>query len=145
MLPYSNNNLKKYLGLKYAVRKFPRGLLTGACPLSWTLSSTSQTPSAKLKRSQSMNATRQEAPVGQSTASTTRPAAGPMVTFYAREQFTNNDIEELNTQLEQNLLPSDSGTRLSRATTQGSKQSSRASLASERSNISNVSDKPWKP
>jgi hypothetical protein len=86
-----------------------------------------------------------EPPVGQSVANATRPPPGPMIVFDTREQFTNHDIEELNTQLEQNLLPKDSGTRLSRAQTQSSKQSSRMSNASERSNLSNISDKPWKP
>ncbi|CAF0881929.1 unnamed protein product [Rotaria sordida] len=132
-------------GLKYAIRKFPRGLLSGSCPLSWTLPSAPQTPSTKLKRSQSMNTNRQEAPVGQSVASVTRPSPGPMVTYNIREEFTNHDIEELNTQLEKNLLPTDSGSRLSRSQTQTSKQSSRSSIASERSNFSNISDKPWKP
>lgn len=92
-----------------------------------------------------MDSTRVEAPVGQSLANATRPVPGPMVTFDTREQFTTNDTEDLNTQLETNLLPRDSGTRLSRSQTQASKQSSRVSNVSERSNISNVSDKPWKP
>ncbi len=92
-----------------------------------------------------MDVLRTETPVGQSVASATRPSPGPMVTFDAREQFTNHDIEELNTRLEANLLPRDTGTRLSRAQTQSSKQSSRISNVSERSNFSNVSDKPWKP
>ena len=133
------------LGLKYAVRKFPRGLLTGACPLSWTLASTPSTPSAKAKRPQSTNSNRYEAPVGQSLASTTRPVQGPVVTFNMRDQFSGNDIDELNTQLEKHLLPTDNGSRLSRSQTAASKQSSRASIASERSTLSNVSDKPWKP
>lgn len=92
-----------------------------------------------------MDNARVEAPVGQSVASATRPTPGPMVTFETREQFTPHDVEELNTQLETNLLPRDSGTRLSRTQTQSSKQSSRFSNVSERSNLSNVSDKPWKP
>jgi len=92
-----------------------------------------------------MDIPRAEAPVGQSAANAARPSPGPMVTFDIREQFTNHDVEELNTQLETNLLPRDSGTRLSRTQTQSSKQSSRVSNASERSNLSNVSDKPWKP
>lgn len=133
------------LGLKYAARKFPQGLLTGACPLSWTLSSVPATPTRKIKRTQSMDIPRAEAPVGQSAAHATRPRPGPMVTFEAREQFTNRDVEELSTQLEANLLPRDSGTRLSRTQTQSSKLSSRFSNISERSNLSNVSDKPWKP
>jgi hypothetical protein len=103
------------------------------------------TPTKKLKRTKSMEIPRVEAPVGHSAASTTRPTPGPMVTFDSREQFTNHDVEELNTQLEINLLPRDSGTRLSRTATQSSRQSSRFSTASERSNLSNVSDKPWKP
>jgi hypothetical protein len=86
-----------------------------------------------------------ETPIGQSVANATRPSKEPMVTFDKREQFTNHDVEELNTQLERNLLPRDSGTRLSRTQTQSSKQSSRISNVSERSNLSNVSDKPWKP
>lgn len=92
-----------------------------------------------------MEIPRAEAPIGQSVGNATRPAPGPMVTFDTREQFTNHDVEELHTQLETNLLPRDSGTRLSRAQTQSSKQSSRVSNISERSNFSNVSDKPWKP
>jgi hypothetical protein len=134
----------KILGLKYAVRKFPRGLLTGTCPLSWTLSSTPKTPSSKAKRPQSTNSNRSEAPVGQSIASAVRPSPGPLVTFDTREQFTNDDIDELNVQLDKNLVATDSGSRLSRSQTQASKQSSRSSIASERSNFSNVSDKPWK-
>ena len=133
------------LGLKYAVRKFPRGLLTGSCPLSWTSASTPSTPSAKAKRPQSTNSNRYEAPVGQSLASTTRPIPGPVVTFDLREQFSGNDLDELNTQLDKNLLPTDNPSRLSRSQTASSKQSSRASIASERSTLSNVSDKPWKP
>jgi hypothetical protein len=92
-----------------------------------------------------MDMPRQETPVGQSVAAVARPSPGPMVTFDTREQFTHQDVDELNTQLERNLLPRDSGTRLSRAQTQSSKQSSRFSIASERSILSNVSDKPWKP
>jgi len=132
-------------GLKYAVKKFPRGLLTGSCPLSWTLATTPGTPSAKTKRPQSTNSQRVEAPVGQSLASTTRPAPVPMVTFQTREQFSLDDIDELRGQLDNHLLSMDQGSRLSRAQSLSSKQSSRASIASERSNLSNVSDKPWKP
>jgi hypothetical protein len=130
--------------LRYAVRKFPRGLLTGSCPLSWTLPS-HQTPSTKSNHPHTANSISHEIPIGQSIASVTRPPPGPMVTYNTREQFTSNDIEELNTQLEKNLLPTDSGTRLSRAQTQASKQSARSSNASQRTNISNISDKPWKP
>jgi hypothetical protein len=129
--------------LKYAVRKYPRGLLTGSCPLSWTLSSTLQTTSTKAKRPQLINPNHSEPPIGQSVASTTRPPPGPMITFDSHEQFTNHDIEELNTQIEKNLSPNDSGTRLSRSNT--SKNSSRSSTISERSNFSHISDKPWKP
>ena len=131
--------------MKYAVRKFPRGLVTGSCPLSWTLPSVPATPTRKSKRAKSTDIPHAETPVGQSVANATRPPPGPMVTFDYREQFTNNDVEDLNTQLETNLLPRDSGTRLSRSQTQASKQSSRFSNASERSILSNVSDKPWKP
>jgi len=126
--------------------------LTGSCPLSWTLASTPQTPSTKTKRLQQININHSEIPIGQSIASTTRPSPGPRITFDTHEQFTNHDIEELNTQLENNLLPTDSGTRLSRSITSKqssrsitSKQSSRSTIGSERSNLSNVSDKPWKP
>jgi hypothetical protein len=121
------------LGLRHAVRKFPHGLLTGTCPLSWTLPNTPQAPSIKHKRIQSINFNHSKT----LNASTTR---SPMVTFHRHEQFTQHDIEELNTQLEKNRIPTDSGTRLSRSTT--SKQSIRSSIAS---NISNISDKPWKP
>ncbi|CAF3421013.1 unnamed protein product [Rotaria sp. Silwood1] len=131
--------------LKYAAKKFPHGLITGKCPLSWTLSSISATSIKKLTRAQSMNILHSEAPLGQSAITLTRPSLGPMIAFDIREQFTNHDIEALNTQLEGNLLPKDSGTRLSCAHTQASKQCSRMSNVSERSNLSNVSDKPWKP
>jgi len=130
--------------LKYAVQKFPRGLLTGSCPLSWTSPSTTRASSSKPKRPQSMNNNRQEPPIGQSIASASQPTLGPMCTFDTREQFTNKDIEELNGQLEKILLPTDNGSRLSRPQTSVSKQSSRLSVASERSNLSNVSEKPWK-
>jgi len=130
-------------GIKYSVRKFPRGLLTGSCPLSWTLSSTPHTPSTKVKRLHPITPNHHETPVGQSLASATRRPPGPMITFGTHEQFTNHDIEELNIQLDKNLLTRDSSTRLSRST--ASKQSSRSSLISQRSNISNISDKPWKP
>ena len=143
---YTTNALT--LGLRYAVQKFPRGLLTGSCPFSWTASSrtTPSTPSNKTRRPQSTNSTRQEAPVGQSLASVSRPSPGPMINFGARDQFSMNDVQDLNVQLEKILLPMDnSSSRLSRAQSQSSKQSSRASIASERSNLSNVSEKPWKP
>ncbi|CAF3006763.1 unnamed protein product [Rotaria sp. Silwood2] len=133
------------LGLKYAVKKFPRGLITGTCPLVWTSSSVQARPIKILTRTQSMNILHSEAPLGQSAVSLTRPSLGSMITFGIREQFTNHDIEELNAQLENNLLPKDSATRLSRAHTQASKHCSRMSNVSERSNLSNVSDKPWKP
>ncbi|CAF2085375.1 unnamed protein product [Rotaria magnacalcarata] len=132
-------------GLKYAVKKFPRGLITGRCPLSWTSSRVPATPTGKPKRTQSMNLLPSEIPIGQSIAQVTRPVPGPMITFDAREQFTKHDIEQLNTQLEDNLLPRDTASRLSRSHTHLSHQSSRMSIASERSNLSNVSDKPWKP
>ena len=92
-----------------------------------------------------MDIPRHETPVGQSIANATRATPGPMITFDNREQFSHQDVEELQTQLDTNLLPRDSGTRLSRTQTQSSKQSSRFSMISERSNLSNVSDKPWKP
>jgi len=88
--------------------------LTGSCPLSWTLPNTSLTKFNRL-------------------ASTTQPLPGQMITFNTHEQFTNHDIEELNTLLEKNLL----------STT--SKQTPRSSIASRRSNSNNISDKPWKP
>ena len=134
------------LGLKYAAHKFPRGLLTGSCPSSWVSSSTTRaSSSSKPKRPQSMNNTRQEAPIGQSIASATQPVHSPMITFDTRDQFTTDDIQELNEQLEKNLLPPDNGSRLSRPQSSASKQSSRLSVASARSNLSNVSDKAWKP
>lgn len=133
-------------GLKYAVKKFPRGLLTGSCPLSWTVATNPTTPtSAKPKRPQSSNSQKVEAPVGQSLASINRPTAGPMISFENREQFSLEDIDDLKNQLDNHLLSMDQGSRLSRAQSLSSKQSSRASIASERSNLSNVSDKPWKP
>ncbi|CAF1086912.1 unnamed protein product [Adineta steineri] len=133
-------------GLKYAVHKFPRGLLTGTCPLSWTTSSASRTSSsAKTKRPPSTATNRQEAPVGQSLASTIQPTQGPVVTFDTREQFTREDIEDLNQALEKILLPQDNRSRSSRPNTSASTTSSRFSMVSERSNFSNVSDKAWKP
>ncbi len=90
-----------------------------------------------------MNHHHHEIRLGESTASTTRPSPGPMITFNTHEQFTNHDIEELNTLLENNLLPTDSSIRLSRSIT--SKQSSRSSIVSQRSNLINISNKPWKP
>ena len=133
------------VGLRYAVRKFPRGLITGTCPLSWTLAHPPTTPAGKMKRPESMDTDRYEAPVGQAVTHVPRPSPGPMITFDAREQFTPRDTEDLNTQLEANLLPRDSGTRLSRAQTEASKQSSRVSNISDRSHYSHISDKPWKP
>ncbi|CAF0907255.1 unnamed protein product [Rotaria sordida] len=132
-------------GLKYAVKKFPHGLITGTCPLSWTLSSVPSTPIRKLTRTQSMNILHSEAPIGQSIATVTRPLPSPMIKFNIREQFTNYDIEELNARLEENLLPKDTASRLSRARAQSSKQCSRMSHVSERSNLTHVSDKRWKP
>lgn len=131
-------------GLKYAVRKFPRGLLTGSCPLAWTMTHPPST-SRKLKRSESLDTLHHQTPVGQSTSHGTRPPPGPLVTFPTREEFTAHDVEDLNTQLEANLAPKDSGTRLSRAQTEASKQSSRVSNISDRTHYSHISDKPWKP
>jgi len=122
--------------LKYAVQKFPRGLLTGSCPLSWISPNTPRTSSIKVNH-------HHETRLGESTGSTTRPSPGPIIPFNTHEQFTNHDIEELNTLLEKNLLPTDSSIRLSRSIT--SKESSRSSIVSQRSNLSTISNKPWKP
>ena len=132
------------VGLKYAVRKFPRGLLTGSCPLAWTVAHPPPT-SRKLKRAESLDTLNQKTPVGESTWHGTRPPPGPVVTFLTREEFNVHDIEDLNTQLEANLAPKDSGTRLSRAQTEASKQSSRVSNISDRTHYSHISDRPWKP
>lgn len=101
--------------------------------------------SRKVKRSESFDGARHETPVGQPTSHGTRPPPGPMVTFLPREEFTPQDVEDLNTQLEANRAPKDSGTRLSRAQTEASKQSSRVSNVSDRTHYSHISDKPWKP
>lgn len=101
--------------------------------------------SKKPKRSESLDTLHHPAPVGQPTSHGTRPAPGPVVTFSTREDFTAHDVEDLNTQLEANLAPKDSGTRLSRAQTEASKQSSRVSNVSDRTHYSHISDKPWKP
>lgn len=93
----------------------------GTCPMSWTLSNS---PQRRLIKSNHQE-------------STIRTSFSPIMTFNSNEEFTNNDIEELNTQLNKNLIPTDSVTRLSYSIP--SKQSSRLS------NFSSISDKPWKP
>ncbi len=95
--------------------------------------------------SQSVDTSRNEVSMNQSVANTIRRSPGAMAIFDTREQFTTQDIEDLNAQHEANILPRDSGTRLSHTQTQSSKQSSRSSNVSQRSNLSNSSDKPWKP
>jgi hypothetical protein len=92
-----------------------------------------------------VDTSRNEVSMNQSVANTIRRSPGAMAIFDTREQFTTHDIEDLNAQHETNLLPRDSGTRLSHTQTQSSKQSSRSSNVSQRSNLSNSSDKPWKP
>ncbi|CAF0754864.1 unnamed protein product [Adineta ricciae] len=136
-------------GLKYAVRKYPCGLITGRCPLSWTLSETQTRPVKVHNCVQPSDHTSHHHDDALSTHRTvvhsTKALQDAMVTFDTREQFTSHDIEELNEQYEAHLLPKDSGTRLSRTQTHASKQSSRISNASDRSNFSHISDKPWKP
>ncbi|CAF1055100.1 unnamed protein product [Adineta steineri] len=132
-------------GIRYAVRKFPRGLITGTCPLSWTTADIPPKPTKIHDCSQSMDISHHEVPLNHFAMHSARSLPSAMATFDSREQFTSEDIEALNEQHEAHLLPRDSGTRLSRAQTQASKQSSRISNISERSNISNISDKPWKP
>jgi hypothetical protein len=133
------------LGLINAVRKFPRGLLTGTCPLSWTLAHRPQVSTRHPKLSESIDKLHHEIPIGQSIIHVQRPSLGPMITFDRREQFTDQDIEDMNRQLESNLLSRNNDTRLSRSQTQTTKQSSRLSHASDRSHFSHISDKPWKP
>ncbi|UJR27167.1 hypothetical protein I4U23_008465 [Adineta vaga] len=132
-------------GLKYAVRKYPCGLITGTCPLSWTLSDTQPRQTKVHNCLHPSEISHDEIESHHTVVHSTRSLRDAKVTFDTREQFTNHDIEELNEQYETHLLPKDSGTRLSRTQTRGSKQSSRISNISDRSNISSVSDKPWKP
>ncbi|CAF0799211.1 unnamed protein product [Didymodactylos carnosus] len=127
-------------GLRYCARKFPEGLLTGSIPASWTKP---QTPSIKIKRTQSIDHNSTMSAPG--TSQSQRPNQGPYISLPQREHFTSDDIEKLTNELDLNLLPSDSGSRLSRASTMASKQSSRSSIASQRSNVSSIHEKPWKP
>ncbi|CAF0745289.1 unnamed protein product [Didymodactylos carnosus] len=127
-------------GLKYAARKFPAGLLTGSFPVSWT---TSQTPGIKIKRSKSMDHNGVLSALGISQSQ--RLNRGSYISLPQREYFTSDDVEKLSSELDMNLVPTDSGSRLSRQSTVASKQSIRSSVRSQRSNVSSIHGKPWKP
>lgn len=104
-------------GLKVAVQKFPKGLVTGTLPSSCKVSSP---PTAR---------------------KTARKSAPPQEIIPAdKKKFTDEDFTQLEFYIDEALVPSDTGSRLSRATTRSS--STASSVASSRSTTS--SGNPWK-
>lgn len=135
------------LGLKYAVRKYPCGLITGTCPLAWTLSEATSRQ-AKVHNCVQPSARSHDEPADHLPLVRSKKALqNATVTFDTREHFTEHDIDELNEQYDAHAQAKDnsSSSRLSRARTHASKQGSRISTLSNRSNLTSISEKPWKP
>ncbi|XP_033095815.1 centrosomal protein of 41 kDa-like isoform X2 [Anneissia japonica] len=105
-------------GLKVAVQKFPNGLITGTLPASCRVSPLA----AKSKKK------------------VTPPP--PQIIMATQSYFTENNLDKLQVNLEENLVPNDTGSRLSRATTHARSQASVRSSTSK--SMNSVQSQPWK-
>ncbi|XP_071961695.1 centrosomal protein of 41 kDa-like isoform X2 [Antedon mediterranea] len=108
-----NNSFVLSGGLKVAVQKFPKGLISGNLPASCT-------PSA--------------------IRSKKKMAVPP--TQEPKQYFSENDLDMLQSELDENLIPNDTGSRLSRATTHARSQVSTRSSTSK--SMASVHSQPWK-
>ncbi|XP_033108602.1 centrosomal protein of 41 kDa-like [Anneissia japonica] len=106
------------IGLKVAVQKFPNGLITGTLPASCRVSPLA----AKSKKK------------------VTPPP--PQIIMATQSYFTENNLDKLQVDLEENLVPNDTGSRLSRATTHARSQASVRSSTSK--SMNSVQSQPWK-
>ncbi|XP_078596362.1 centrosomal protein of 41 kDa B-like isoform X1 [Branchiostoma floridae x Branchiostoma japonicum] len=110
-------------GMKVLSQKFPEGFVTGSLP-----------PSCKPAQ-----------PEGKTPRTKNTPRAVPTDNTPAtrKMRFTPDDIQKIQNQLDESLIPSDTGSRLSRMSTNTSRNS-KASMTS-RTNNTTVGGKPWKP
>ncbi|XP_078678526.1 centrosomal protein of 41 kDa-like isoform X1 [Branchiostoma floridae x Branchiostoma belcheri] len=110
-------------GMKVLAQKFPEGFFTGSLPVSCQPAQ----PEGKTPRTK--NTPR--------TVPTDNTPAG------RKMRFTPDDIQKIQNQLDESLIPSDTGSRLSRMSTNTSRNS-KAGMTS-RTNNTTVGGKPWKP
>ncbi|XP_041460509.1 centrosomal protein of 41 kDa-like isoform X1 [Lytechinus variegatus] len=112
-------------GLKVAAQKFPKGLVTGTLPASCI-----PPPPPKTSR----------------TAKKVKVKTPPQIPA-DKTTFAAEDLESLSNQLDENLIPKDSGSRLSRATP-AAQPDPNAKILSSRSSTSmtstTVHSSPWK-
>ncbi|XP_066284614.1 centrosomal protein of 41 kDa-like isoform X1 [Branchiostoma lanceolatum] len=110
-------------GMKVLSQKFPDGFFTGSLP-----------PSCQPAQ-----------PEGKTPRTKNTPRAVPTNNTPAgrKMRFTPDDIQKIQNQLDESLIPSDTGSRLSRMSTNTSRNS-QASMTS-RTNNTTVGGKPWKP
>ncbi|XP_070557898.1 centrosomal protein of 41 kDa-like isoform X2 [Ptychodera flava] len=107
-------------GLKVAYQKFPEGLITGTLPQACLPQQPPSTSRSKKK----------PPPIEK------RPVD--------RSEFNEDDLDKLSTALDQNLVPQDSGSRLSRASTRASSNASNSTVNTARSTTSTIHSSPWK-
>lgn len=125
-------------GLKLAFKKFPEGLITGIVPDFYSL----PTPKPSDTRSS-----------GRALVSAMSNATNmSSMSTATKRTFDRDDVEKLSQYLDENLMPHDPATRLSRNTRTGmqtadqsSRYSTTGSTASIRSTLSSIHEKPWKP
>jgi centrosomal protein CEP41 len=118
-------------GLRLASKKFPDGLITGTLPAYFALPTPKDQKTGRSISSSVLNSSNASNITNRSYAT--------------KRTFDREDIEKLNQHLDENLMPSDSLSRMSR-NTKSSRNStiSNVSLASNKTATS-IHDKPWKP
>lgn len=115
----------KIKGLKLASKKFPEGLITGVLPLSYGLSSAKDVKSTRSIASAISNG-----------------SVMSNLSSISKKTFDRYDIEKLNQYLDENLMPNDQTSRLSRA--KSSRNSTVGSVSSVKT-LTSIHEKPWKP
>nr|XP_006823488.1 PREDICTED: centrosomal protein of 41 kDa-like [Saccoglossus kowalevskii] len=105
-------------GLKVAAGKFPEGLVTGTIPLSCR----PPPPPSRGRKKQPQQIEQIKA---------------------CKTEFSNDDLEKLDQHLDENLIPQDTGSRLSRASTRATSNASMSSINTSRS-TSSIHSNPWK-
>jgi centrosomal protein CEP41 len=123
-----------FLGLKLASKKFPDGLITGSLPASIA--------SVNLKEMKILKL--QKVNIGNPLSNYLIYQSGIPAN---KTSFEPSDIEKLEAYLDQNLIPDDAGSRLSRTTSTNS-MSTRSNVPSSASttisNATSIQSKPWK-
>lgn len=131
-------------GLKLAFRKFPQGLITGQVPASFMVKTPKPSGASSMTNRSVLSA------FGGGDYSNINNNNN---NYPLKRTFDHDDIEKLNSYLEESLLLNDATSRLSRATNKSSRMSAvsngtatttNASVSSART-LTSIHEKPWKP